>query len=718
MTGPDQDGTYAGRPQTHNMLSGAAAGPVAQVGVVHGDVVQHYHELSHDVAPSGLPPRAAQFVDRDLVMAEMDRCRALCSDGRVPVLVLIGPGGVGKTAAAVEWLHRRRPEAIYGALHADLRGPNIGAAVLHPSEVLARFLRELGVHPRLIPDGLEERRSRFRSVTAKRNVLLLLDNPSAATQVRDLLPTSPGNMVVVTSRFRAQGLVELAGAQPVDLDPLDSDASLDLLTRVVTDGRIAAAGGTAHTLTRLCDGLPLALWITASTLTNHPSWSVEDVVDRLSIDRHRLLDLSVEQDLSVRTVFDDSYDELGADTQKTYRTLGLHPGSSFTADAVAHALEIPVARAAEQLEALYNACLLVEVSAGRFGFHDLVRVDARRRAEDEDQPEDRDTAVERLLDWYLRRTADADAAIMPGRWRLNAYYDRIPTASSPQAEEHAWKWLETERANILVCVRIASATGRHELVWMFCEALWSLYFRRQYYDDWIQTHELGVPAAVQLHDGRAEGRMRCQLGIAYVERKRFDDARSQFTQALEADRAAGHQRGEATAWEQLGALDESAGRFDDALAAFTTALSLTEDNRANAINWHRLGRVHLATGHLAEADQAFRRSLDLLAALEPPDPYNVARVRTSLGEKEIRLAHGAEARELLAAALPVMMSERAALQEAKIRHLLAEAYLLLDDRVAARVEARQAFSVYAELARSEAVAVQTLLDELDMTGRP
>lgn len=720
VTGSDHGGPRAGRPppptQTQNALSGVASGPVAQVGVVHGDVIQHYHEPWHTVAPNSLPPRPAQFVDRELVMAELDRCLALSAEGGVPVLVLIGPSGVGKTAVAVEWLHRRRPEAIYGALHADLRGPRLGAAVDRQSEVLARFLRELGVPPRLIPDGLEERRSLLRSVTAERQVLLLLDNPSTAAQVSDLLPTAPGNIVVVTSRFRAPGFVRLAGARLVDLDPLDAEASLDLLTRVVTDGRIAAAGGTARTLTRLCDGHPLALWITASTLTNHPTWSVEDVVDRLSVDRRRLLDLSVEEDLPVRTVFDDSYDDLSADTQKTYRTLGLHPGSSFTADAVASALEIPASLATRHLETLYDACLLVEVSAGRFAFHDLVRVDARRRAEEVDQPEDLDNAVGRLLEWYLRRTAAADAVIMPGRWRLNTYYGRIPAARDPRAEEREWKWLEAERPTLLICVRLASATGRYELVWMLCEALWSLYFRRQYYDDWIETHRLGIAAAVQLRDGRAEGRLRCQLGIAYVERNRFDDARHEFTQALEADRAAGHRRGQATAWEQLGGLDESMGRFDEAVTAFSMALSISEDERAKAINWHRLGRVHLATEDMTEADQAFHRSLDLLAGLDPPDPYNVARVRTSRGEREIRLGHGVEARALLVAALAVMVRERAALQEARIRHLLAETYLLLDDRVAARHEARQALAGYAELENPEAAAVQTLLDELDPTG--
>lgn len=716
MNDPDVAGSESGdalavRPQTRNTLPGTVFGSVVQAGTVHGNVVQHFHEASLDIAPNTLPARAAHFVDRIPLMAELDRAWALCGDDRVPLLALIGPGGVGKTAVAVEWLHRRRSELFYGSLHADLGGPSVSAAV-SPMEVLAQFLRALGIHPRLIPDSLDERSALLRSVTAARPVLMLLDNAVSAAQVFPLLPTSAGNIVVMTSRHRLPRLAAVAGARMTDVGPLDSAASLELLGKAVPDERISTDRDSARALARHCAGFPLALSITAARLVNHPRWSVAHAANRLANARDVQAGSAIGEDMSVRTVIEDSYNALASDAQNMYRALGLHPGPSFDTAAAAAAAGIPIAHATVLLEALHDASLLVEVGPDRFGFHDLIRVDARRRAEETDSLEQRDAALRRMLGGYLRGVVQADAAVAPGRWHLNDDYDEVRRAGSTMNEDSAWAWLEMERVNLLACVRTADSMGLDELTWRFCEALWGLYFRRHYYDDWTESHELGVPAAVRLGDGRAEGRMRCQLGIAYVERQRFDDARHQFAAALVADRAAGHRRGQATAWEQLGSLEESVGHLDTAVEAFTTALALADDSRAVAINWHRLGRVHLAAGRMREATDAFERSRELFAALDPPDSYNVARVTTSLGEQEIRLGHGREALDLLGAALPVMIHERARRQEADIRWLLATAYMLVGDVAAAREEAGAAVALYRALGRPEAETVQAFLDEI------
>ena len=52
-------------------------------------------------------------------------------------------------------------------------------------------------------------------------MLVLLDNASDAAQVRQLLPGSPGCLVIVTSRSKLTGLVATNGAVPMSLDVLN-----------------------------------------------------------------------------------------------------------------------------------------------------------------------------------------------------------------------------------------------------------------------------------------------------------------------------------------------------------------------------------------------------------------------------------------------------------------------------------------------------------------
>lgn len=85
------------------------------------------------------------------------------ASGHLPVAVVSGIAGVGKTTLAIHWAHRVAGHFPDGQLFADLRGYDQHAAPATAHEVLDRFLRALGVPGEQIPTDGEERAGLFRS---------------------------------------------------------------------------------------------------------------------------------------------------------------------------------------------------------------------------------------------------------------------------------------------------------------------------------------------------------------------------------------------------------------------------------------------------------------------------------------------------------------------------------------------------------------------------
>ena len=155
--------------------------------------------------PRQLPAPPARFVGRRAELAALDR------GTEVPVWVVHGARGVGKTWLALRWANGHTASFPDGQLHADLRGRG-------PDDVLRGFLTALCVPAGRLPADLDALAALYRSTLAGRRVLVVLDNAPDADQVRPLLPGSPGCVVVVISRSRLNGLVTADGARALALE--------------------------------------------------------------------------------------------------------------------------------------------------------------------------------------------------------------------------------------------------------------------------------------------------------------------------------------------------------------------------------------------------------------------------------------------------------------------------------------------------------------------
>src|SRR5262249_19529753 len=190
---------------------------------------------------------------------------AAASRATTVLIAIRGRAGIGKTTLAVHAAHRLRDRYPDGQLYVHLRG--MEASPLTATEVLARFLRSLGVDRMAIPDDIEERAALYRSRLADRRLLIVLDDAACEAQVRPLLPGTPGCAVLVTSRARLTGL---GGAQLVDLDIYEPEESVELLARVAGPERVAAEPAAAREIVRVCGFLPLAIRVPGARLGARP----------------------------------------------------------------------------------------------------------------------------------------------------------------------------------------------------------------------------------------------------------------------------------------------------------------------------------------------------------------------------------------------------------------------------------------------------------------
>lgn len=276
--------------------------------------------------PRQLPARVSRFTGRTAQLRHLSELLAGAGTSDLPIVVVAGAAGVGKTALAVHWAHGVADRFLDGQLYIDLRGYNPDRPV-EAADALAGFLIALGVSIPDIPSDVDQRAARFRSETAGRSLLLLLDNAATAEQIRPLLPGSGRCAVVVTSRDTLPGLVARDGAHRLALDVLPEPDAVTLLCRLIGP-RADADPAAIAALSRACVRLPLALREAAELASAHPDVPLGRLAGELA-DRQRrlgLLDAGGARRAAVAGPFSRSARHLPPHAARFLALLGLHPG--------------------------------------------------------------------------------------------------------------------------------------------------------------------------------------------------------------------------------------------------------------------------------------------------------------------------------------------------------------------------------------------------------
>lgn len=257
-----------------------------------------------------LPPERPNIVGADAELAAVRAALARPVGSASPVVVAVGAPGSGKTAFGVHAAHQVRDDYPDGQVYARLITED--AELVDLGAVLAGFLHALrACDDERMPGGMEARCQLFRSWTASRKVLVVLDDVVTTEQLTRLLPSGPGCATIATARCR---LADPVVSATIELRPWSVTRAMCMISNIVDRNRLDRDPKASKRLIHLCHGSPQALYTVAHQLERRPHWTVERLVQRL---------LSAQAHASPRAVGGPLVDELGLGTSlmTSYRLL-------------------------------------------------------------------------------------------------------------------------------------------------------------------------------------------------------------------------------------------------------------------------------------------------------------------------------------------------------------------------------------------------------------
>lgn len=472
-----------------------------------------------------MPPDIVDFVGRGTECRRL--LRLLTKPGNrtgMPIAVISGTPGVGKSCLALHAAHCVAAEFPDGNLYMELAGST--SRPKDVGDVLKHALRALGTPSALVPESAQEKAALYRSTLMGKRIVVVIDDAPQADQVRLLLPGAPTCGVIITSR---RLLSAIPGASLLQLDNLSHDEAIEMLGRIVGTGRAMAEPSAAAELVTACARLPLAIRIAGAKLSARPAWSLSVLTARLRGERRRLDELEI-GDISVRAAVAISYRALSPRLQRAFRLLSLAGPNDF-AEWFAAALT-GESDARDVIDKLVHSSLLMPLGtdqAGnpRYRLHDLLRDFASEQVEAE-SAQDRDQAIARMLT-ILLELAQLARAKLPGISFFPAPIPRpdthgIPASIANSATRDPLAWFASERKIMRAIAKLACATGHYLLAGQLAECLAIVHYFEGSLDEAEEIWNSVIAAASLAADHKAVAHAQLRLASVLAVRLRDNEA--------------------------------------------------------------------------------------------------------------------------------------------------------------------------------------------------
>ncbi len=618
-------------------------------------------------SPPPLPTAATPLIGRDLELTEV---AGLLASSGCPLLVIQGPGGIGKSRLALQVAYEHNGGDRFPDGSAFL-GMEAEPPEADPSELVARHLA-------IAPPGHDPPAELVDALRARR-MLLVLDCVEhlhgIAAWADGLVAACPGLKVVLTSRrriaaahawtFPLRGL-PLPDPAAAPEDAVHADAvRLFVQAARRADARFVLAPEALPQVRRVCravEGSPLGIELAAAWVRAVP---LADLADELERDLGLLgaaggAPPAPREDL--RGSFERSWAHLRTHERQALARLSVFRGGF----ALGAAREVAGA-SIPTLAALVDASLLRVSDDGRYDRHPLVQQFARERLRGEPEVEER----------MVRRHAQ----VFLGRLRSLTREGRAPGAALSALEPDfenvrtAWRGAVALREGALLAdaalplARVCDARARlRDGAALFGELLdgevgpagdpspapdgWSVALgRARLARAWMwlrlgryrEAEAEAERGAALLQDGRDVATLAWAmhtLGTAAYKDGRYPQAEELFQRMFDAAERAADATRQADALGRLALVAQARGRDEEARLRYRAALELSRvaGNPTTAVTQLlNLGALELNLGRTKEAERLFRRALTRADAVgyEQVVPillHNLANVTCKRGE--------------------------------------------------------------------------------------
>lgn len=304
---------------------------------------------------------------------ELNQLQQKLSSPQCRLLVLTGPGGMGKTRLALQLSRQVFDQFPDGVFFTSLLG--IDSAESLVSSIALVLSQQF--------NRLSDSNAQLLHYLQSRNLLLILDNYEhllpKTELITEILAAAPRVKIIVTSRerlnLREEWTFPVSGlSYPETISDVGVYSAIELFKEraVQADLRFSLTPGDREFVARICSlvqGNPLAIELAAVWVR---TMTCADIVRELE----RSLDIlstsarnAPEKHQSMRTTFESSWNLLDEDLRTTLRKLALFRGG-FTREAAKAVALVTLS----QLVALVDKALVqLDTSTGRYSLHELLR---------------------------------------------------------------------------------------------------------------------------------------------------------------------------------------------------------------------------------------------------------------------------------------------------------------------------------------------------------
>ena len=278
------------------------------------------------------------------------------------IVLINGQAGVGKTALAINIAHQMKALFPDGILWYQMDCSSM-------MDVLSSIASACGENISKVQD-LSIRSSIVRSLTAKKQFLIVLDNVSSENNLEYILPNNSSSGILLTSQQPSISTNRID--ERINLQAFTPEETFEFFENVIGTVQSNENSKDIEKLFLLVGGLPLAIQVAAKHILHHNTTIAG--FTKLILSEHKALETFTYHDKNIYAVFEASFSKLNETEKSVLVSAGVFVGKDFSPEAIARINKLNTSETIQHLQTLWRFSLVEKSVGKRYRIHPLVKI--------------------------------------------------------------------------------------------------------------------------------------------------------------------------------------------------------------------------------------------------------------------------------------------------------------------------------------------------------